>query len=188
MTLDASPHANWRTLGIRNTLARLWEHLTSDRGLLYLTLLAVLLTFAGVVVSVVLMFIAIKQTNVAVLTVQYQNAVAIIDQSTQLTEDLLKQQSLQGVLRGTSSDRVAVEKVDQSLDSYQILIFKASLLMDKELLPADFWKSFVTDFCGMYTNYPFVRSWWARQRERKPYTELSVRYRDLSYGCRTSNQ
>jgi hypothetical protein len=188
MTLDASPRANWRTTGIRNWRARLWAHITSERGLLYLTLAGVGAALLGVFVSVVLMFIAIKQTEVMVLTVQYQSAVAIIDQSTQVTEDLLKQPNLEGVLKGTNSERAAIEKVNQSLDNYQTLIFKASLLMDKKLLPPDFWNSVVSDFCGMYNNYPFISSWWARQKDRKPYTDLSARYRDLGYGCRTPNQ
>ena len=188
MTLDASSHANWRAPGVRNWAARLWAHITSDRGILYLTLVTVALTFVATFVTVVLMFIAIKQTNVAVLTTQYQSAIAIIDQSTQVIDDLLKQPNLEDILRGANADRAASEKVNRSLDNYQTLIFKASLLMDKELLPSDIWSSFVSDFCGLYNKYPFIRAWWARQKDRKPYASLSARYRDLSYGCGASNQ
>jgi hypothetical protein len=176
MALDASSHVNWGTTYIPTWRERLVAYLTAERVLLYLTL-------AGFVVTICLLVYAIRQTNVMVLTVQYQSAVSIIDQSTQVTEDLLKQPNLQAVLKSTSSDRGAIESVNKSLESYQSLIFKASLLRDKDLLPAEFWNSFVADFCGMYIKYPFVSSWWGEQRTQKPYADLSPRYRDLSYNC-----
>jgi hypothetical protein len=95
---------------------------------------------------------------------------------------------LEGVLKSTNSDNTSIDKVNQSLQNYQTLIFKASILKDKDLLPADFWNSFVSDFCGMYDKYSFMRAWWARQKDRKPYSDLSPQYRNLSYGCRNSAQ
>jgi hypothetical protein len=143
MVLDASSHVNWGKSHIPTWRERVVAHLTGERVILYLTL-------AGFLVTIVLLYFAIRQTNVMVLTVQYQSAVSIIDQSTQVTEDLLKQPNLQAVLKLTSSDSGAIESVNKSLESYQSLIFKASLLKDKDLLPADFWNSFLADFCQMY--------------------------------------
>jgi hypothetical protein len=166
MALDVS---TWRTSGIRNWRERLREYFTADRLLLWATLV-------GVLATLVLLFLAIYQTRVMVLTVQYQSAVAIIDQSTQVTEDLLKEPNLMAVLKLTNSDNASIEQVDRSLENYQTLIFKASLLKDKDLLPDDFWNSFSADFCSLYNNYPFVRSWWSQQRDRKPYSDLSSHY------------
>jgi hypothetical protein len=141
------------------------------------------LTLAGVILSIFLLGFAIYQTRVMVLTAQYQSAITVIDQSTQVTDGLFKQDGLGDVLNSTTLDRAAIEKANESLEAYQSLIFKAALLKEKGLLPDDFWNAFALDFCSLYNNYPFIRAWWARQKDRRPYADLSQQYRNLGYSC-----
>jgi hypothetical protein len=96
------------------------------------------LTLAGVLLTIFLLLLAIYQTRVMVLTAQYQSAITVIDQSTQVTDNLFKQPGLGDVLKSTNLDRVAIEKANESLEAYQSLIFKAALLKEKSLLPDDF--------------------------------------------------
>jgi hypothetical protein len=127
---------------------------------------------------------AAKQLNVAVRGTQYQNAILIIDQSAETADRLRKENKLLDVLENKNYEKTSSEEVEEALERYQSLLFKASVLEENELMPAEFWTAFITDFCDrMYNRYPYIQGWWGRQKIREPYASLSERYRNLSYEC-----
>jgi hypothetical protein len=185
MALDASserPRAStvsWRGK-VLPSLKRWRERVSSslrteNSKILWLNVLLTLFTLW-------LVYYAIDQARLTRLATEYQNAIALIDQTTQIAEDVLKEPNLEAVLKLNVVDKASVQQVSRSLESYQTLIFKASILQENGLLPSEFWKAFKADFCRMYA-YPFVQAWWAKQKDRKPYADLSEQYRNIAYQC-----
>jgi hypothetical protein len=133
------------------------------------------------VVSIIAVIYAVSQLRVAVKGTQYQNAILVIDQSTDILDRLRTQPQLLGVLENKVTDQQAIQMVENALEKYQSLLFKASILQENDLMPVAFWKAFVADFCAMY-KYPYIEGWWVRQR-REPYISLSPQYKNLSDVC-----
>jgi hypothetical protein len=135
------------------------------------------------IVSIFALWYAAKQLTIAVKGTQYQNAIIVVDQSTDVSDQLIHQPKLLDVLENKNSDKEDQQMVENTLDKYQLLLFKASILQENDLMPVEFWKAFIADFCRLYEKYPYIQGWWGRQRTREPYNSLSQRYRDLSYEC-----
>jgi hypothetical protein len=127
--------------------------------------------------------IALESLNLSLKGTQFQNALALIDQSFSVIEALKRQKNYIEVLKGTITTDSDVTPVEDVLELYQSQIFKASLLKDNNLMPPELWTLFVEDFCEMYNSYVFIKGWWGRQNVREPYSSRSLHYRQLSDAC-----
>jgi hypothetical protein len=141
-------------------------------------------TMAILILTIGALWYAAQQLTIAVKGTQYQNAILIIDQSSDIADRLEKEPKLLQVLENKTDDKQSIESAEKNLEAYQSLLFKAAVLEDNQLMPAEFWSTFLADFCErMYKRYPYIPGWWGRQKVREPYATLSKRYRDLSNEC-----
>jgi hypothetical protein len=185
MTAGASPtDKNGKPREARTGIApprHWWSQLSASDKIGFFVLIVAIV--ALIVAGVMLVYTA-KQLALAVKGTQYQNAILIIDQSSDLADRLRKQPKLLEVLENKTSDSASIEMTEDNLETYQSLLFKAAVLEENELMPAEFWSAFLDDFCSrLYNKYPYIQGWWGRQKVREPYASLSKRYRDLSSEC-----
>lgn len=155
-----------------------------------LELIAIPIHTVILIAAILTLYFAIEHEKVAnelfklsLRGTQYQNAFVLLDQSLEITDHLIQQDSVLEVLEHKTFNQKVRAEIEGALEKYQVLLFKGAVLEDKSLTPPEFWKPFVSDFCQMYETYPYIQEWWARQKTRQPYSGLSARYRDLNYEC-----
>jgi hypothetical protein len=176
---NGKPHSGGT--GVASSRLHWWSQLNTSDKIGFSVLIVAIITL---IVAVATLVYTTKQLAIAVKGTQYQNAILIIDQSSDLADRLKKQPNLLEVLENKTSDSASIEKTEDNLETYQSLLFKAAVLEENELMPAELWSAFLDDFCSrLYNKYPYIQGWWGRQKVREPYASLSKRYRDLSSEC-----
>jgi len=92
--------------------------------------------------------IATETLSVSLKAIKFQNAAVLLDPGNDVIERMRKKKEYVSVLKNESSDANTIAEVDAVLDTYQLQIFKASILKDNDLLPDTLWTTFVGEFCN----------------------------------------
>jgi len=188
---DASPpkrssKANWLAIKLQQ-----WKEqpLPIKLGIAEVTtsILAVMAAVWALIFAVHQTRIATETLSVSLKAIKFQNAAVLLDPGNDVIERMRKKKEYVSVLKNESSDANTIAEVDAVLDTYQLQIFKASILKDNDLLPDTLWTTFVGEFCNLYRELPYFRGWWGRMRGREPFASQSLAYRELSYNCGTSS-
>ena len=144
---NGHPKRNWLAIKLQQ-----WKEqpLPIKLGIAEVTtsILAVMAAVWALIFAVHQTRIATETLSVSLKAIKFQNAAVLLDPGNDVIERMRKKKEYVSVLKNESSDANTIAEVDAVLDTYQLQIFKASILKDNDLLPDTLWTTFVGEFCN----------------------------------------
>ena len=138
---NGHPKRNWLAIKLQQ-----WKEqpLPIKLGIAEVTtsILAVMAAVWALIFAVHQTRIATETLSVSLKAIKFQNAAVLLDPGNDVIERMRKKKEYVSVLKNESSDANTIAEVDAVLDTYQLQIFKASILKDNDLLPDTLWTTF----------------------------------------------